>query len=275
MLGGVDLGNRYDALRAYGNLNKPWYLWRMHFEKNEDLIIVVRYRLPNGATKISHFFNYLLSTGAGWKGNIRDAKVIVSLNEVAEVQMIDIKPKLFYKREGNEITWHFKNLKPSLKNDIYLDFETSKGVYKAHEALTDSLTPAYVDGKKIKHSAIDFDKVGSYHVIINSSDQNYKLVILTKAYILKKFKRGVKRSDPAFWHYISRLSVKTFENSKIRINGERTVGRSLYEKLNRIDSTNIVTGKTKKLASGKMTIIITTEKPLPSDESIFQSAPQL
>jgi hypothetical protein len=273
-LDSVNGSNRYETLDSYKNANKPWYLWRVHFNKNEDLTIVVRYRLPNGATKISRFFDYLLSTGAGWKGNIKDAKVIIRLNEVADVQILDIKPKQFYKREGDEIVWHFKNLKPTVKNDIYLEFETSKGAYKAHEALNDSINLTYIDGKKAKYSAINFDEVGSYHIKQLPNTQGVEFVIFTKAFIFKKFREFTKQSDQEFWKHISSLSIKTFENSEIEINGEHVSGDALYKKLNKIDSANVVTGNVKKTETGKRKITIATKQPLPSDEGVFQSAPQ-
>jgi len=261
--------NRYDILRAYSNTNKPWFLWHMHFGKKEDLTIVVRYRLPNGATKISRFFNYLLSTGAGWKGNIKDAKVIVSLNEVADVQMLDIKPKQFYKHERKEIVWHFKNLKPTLQNDIFLEFETSKGAYKEIQAMWDSTRPTYIDGNKSRYSLIDSVQTGTFHLKKQADDRGYDVIVFTKEYIFKKFKGMIKKSNRMFQKQISLLSLKVFESSDIEINGRHTSGDALYEALNKIDSSNTVTGKVEKTRTGKRKIIITTKQPLPADEVIF------
>jgi len=267
--------DRYNNLRTYENKNKPWYLWQVHFEKNEDVTIFVRYRLTNGADKISRFFDYLLSTGAGWKGNINDAKVIVKLNEVADVQMMQIKPQKSYIRAGDEIIWHFKNLKPTIKNDIYLEFETSKGAYKAIQANWNLTRPTYIDGKKSRYSLIDSVQLGSFHIKEWPDKRGYDFVVFTKGYIFKKLKIFAKQSDPGFLQRISNMSIMQFESNEIEINGEHVSGDALYEKLNKIDSTNAVTGKVKKLTTGKTKIIIATKKPLPSTEGFFQSAPQL
>ncbi len=273
MLKGVNGSDRFDVLRTYENMNKPWFLWHVHFAKNEGVTIIVRYRLPNGSTKISHFFDYLLSTGAGWKGDIKDAKVIIRLNEVADVQMLDIKPKQSYERRKSEIIWHLKNLKPTIKNDIFLEFETSKGAYKAIQANWNSTRPTYIDGKKSRYSLVDSVQMGTLHIKELPDGRGYDFIIFTKGYILKKFKDLTKLSDPAFLQNISNMSIKVFESNEIEINGENVSGDALYEKLNKIDSANIVTGEVRKLTANKKKIIIVTKKPIPSDERIFQSSP--
>ncbi|HZY36778.1 MAG TPA: hypothetical protein VFE53_09030 [Mucilaginibacter sp.] len=261
----------YDALRNYDNLKRPWYLWKMHFRANEYLTIIVKYVLPNGFTKSNMYFNYLLSTGAGWKGVIQDAKVMVDFGSIPPDQVLKISPDPFHKINHSIVNWHFRNLKPTLKNDILIEYEHEKGAYNEFETKMDSEWPVYIDGKKSKHSLVDTAQIGDGYVEKHPNGK-YDEVIFTKGFILQKFKRLSKKSDRAFWRDISSLSPEILNNRcEVRINGVRVSGDLLYEKLNAIDSINTFVGKVHLLKSGKRKVIIKTKNSIPKEDYVHDS----
>jgi len=62
-------------------------------------------------------FTYIMKTGALWKDNIEDAMIRIHLYYIPFEQVTSISPE-GYTREGNIITWHFKDFKPSQNIEI-------------------------------------------------------------------------------------------------------------------------------------------------------------
>jgi hypothetical protein len=107
------LGESWPALR--------WAAWDTAFPAGQDVVISATYRIsPTGYFPEARFA-YVLSTGAGWKGSIGKADMIVRLpykatseNVILEKGKTTPKSKL----SGNEIRWQFVNLEPAQENDL-------------------------------------------------------------------------------------------------------------------------------------------------------------
>lgn len=249
----VESEQRYSVLSNYENENRPWYLWKMHFGNNENLSIVVKYRLPNGATKGNSFFNYLLSTGAGWKGKILNAKVIVSVVNIPSDQVISLSPKSFVKKDSRQIVWEFNNLKPTLKDDIEIKYERTKGEYKEHQRkLNAELT--YVDGKRTMFTSIlKMTNLGAHKFNQHPRQLHY----FTNGYILREFKKNVKKINKLVWQQISKESVFDFENKyQLEINGDQISKDILFRKIYEVDTMKIKKVEIKKTKSEKNRIIV-------------------
>lgn len=103
----------------------PWYVWNVHFEKNEQKTIKVEYSLPCGREYCGEYryFKYLLETGAGWYGLIEKAEIELKLNDIKQKTIEKIIPE-GYKMDLTEdvIKWNFSNLEPTKDNNIYLQY---------------------------------------------------------------------------------------------------------------------------------------------------------
>jgi len=216
---------RYDLLRNYTNQNKPWYLWKVHFNKNEGLSIVVKYRLPCGSLKSNRFFNYLLSTGAAWAGPITNASVIVNLKDIPADQIIGVSPSKHLKRTRQKLIWNFTNLEPSLNEDIDIKYETVKSSYQAY---LNKLPDIYVDDKKLLMSEPQnilsqkaADVVADINVLNKSAaHKNGAFIIYTKAYAFKRFKKKIKEINRSTWKAITKENVSTImKNFQLDTNG--------------------------------------------------------
>jgi hypothetical protein len=118
-------------LRNNDNNNKPWYLWDTYFDDNETRVIVVSYSLPHGIVKnnLYYKFDYLLSTGAGWKGNIDTAEIIINLKSFDRGLILKTSPDN-YTTPDNQIIWKLYDFEPSLKDNISIRYEMEKGQYE-------------------------------------------------------------------------------------------------------------------------------------------------
>lgn len=116
----------FDQLRKG---NYPWYVWNVHFKKDESRIIKVTYSVPCGFAYRGkyRFFNYLLSTGTGWKGKIEKAVVNVRLHDVDPDEIEKMIPDHNkFDRESDTITWTFADFEPTAQDDIYIQYNPRK-----------------------------------------------------------------------------------------------------------------------------------------------------
>jgi hypothetical protein len=97
-----------------------WYLKRVRFGAGQTRVIRNVYRAPLGAISTGHnFFDYILTTGASWKGKIGRSDIIVELSGLDHVADLEIRPK-GYRRVGNRIVWRLENYEP--KENIFIMF---------------------------------------------------------------------------------------------------------------------------------------------------------
>jgi hypothetical protein len=97
-----------------------WYLKRVRFGTGQTRVIRNVYRAPLGAVSTGHnFFDYILTTGASWKGKIVRSDIIVELSGLDHVVDLEIRPE-GYHRVGNRIAWRFENYEPN--ENIFIMF---------------------------------------------------------------------------------------------------------------------------------------------------------
>ncbi len=97
-----------------------WYLKRVRFGAGQTRVIRNVYRAPLGAISTGHdFFDYILTTGASWKGKIGRSDIIVELSGLDHVVDLEIRPE-GYRRVGNRIVWRLENYEP--KENIFITF---------------------------------------------------------------------------------------------------------------------------------------------------------
>jgi hypothetical protein len=103
-----------------------WFVSSVAFRKDETRTIKISYNSnyfsgEDGVSGTSNYwsdqFRYLLSTGAAWKGPIKQGTVNIVAATV-DANKISITPKERFKRNGNKFTWNFTNLEPEEKDDF-------------------------------------------------------------------------------------------------------------------------------------------------------------
>lgn len=244
--------------------NKSWYLWNTHFDENETMEIEVSYSLPHGIVKndLYYKFDYLLSTGAGWKGNIDTAEIIINLKSFNRDLILKTSPDN-YTTQGNQIIWKLYDLAPSLQNDISIRYEMEKGQYEQRlKRLNQVHSSVFIldnktvlsndirDGSNLEN--INPNEIATIEVIkdpdiakkkfpeIDSS--NGLILVYTKKFAIDKlsgmlFSRLSRKHDAVKINSISDFE----ENYSLIINGKFIKkGYAIYDEIIKIDMDRII-----------------------------------
>jgi hypothetical protein len=120
---GSDLWREFNKQMGKGNF--PWYLWNVHFDKNEKKTIKVVYSLPSGKGYGAdyRYFKYILETGSGWHGLIEQADIELKLHDIKMETIEEISPQ-GHQIGINEkiIKWNFSDIEPTKDDDIYVRY---------------------------------------------------------------------------------------------------------------------------------------------------------
>lgn len=108
----------YPALR-YADVLVPWAEFDVQFPAGKDTLIQVVYTLQGTGYPPYTAFYYVLETGAGWKGSIGSADIILRLPYAATPQNVVLDMQIGWAFttpgavfEGNEMRWHFEDFEP-------------------------------------------------------------------------------------------------------------------------------------------------------------------
>lgn len=136
-----------------------WMVSTISFAAEEEKAVTISYQARlwadssfvssdaySGAAK----FVYRLSTGGVWKGPIQRGLVHVSTRYINPDKVKIKTPAGKFRRVGDEWTWEFSNLEPSLKDDILIDAVPSGHFY---EGTGSAKTKGYTEeeGKYFRH----------------------------------------------------------------------------------------------------------------------------
>jgi hypothetical protein len=130
---GIEIKNIDRSMSNSRDLNSStnsWYLWDSFLNEDETMEIEISYSLPHGIVKNDLYYNfdYLLSTGSGWKGKIDTAEVIVTLKNFDKKLILKTSPEN-YSTIGSQLIWKLYNIEPSTKDDISIKYEKKLGQY--------------------------------------------------------------------------------------------------------------------------------------------------
>jgi hypothetical protein len=115
-----------------GSEQVPWASFDVTFPPGQDVPVRVEYNLEASGEYPFAFFDYILSTGAGWKDTIGSADIIVrlpyDLND--ENLLLDSPGVIMFGAtpggtiEGNIIRWHYDNLEPTTQDNFEVNLVT-------------------------------------------------------------------------------------------------------------------------------------------------------
>lgn len=252
------------------NNNKPWYLWDTYFDENETRVIVISYSLPHGVVKnnLYYKFDYLLSTGAGWKGDIDTAEIIINFKNFDKDLILKTSPDN-YTTTSDQIVWKLYDIEPTLKDNISISYEKEKGQYG--EQLKIAHLPVWILNDKIilsndirdvngnKFENLNPNEIASINVIKASESGKMKfpnidcsnglILIYTKRFAIEKFFKTIHSRLPGKPNAIKFSSISDFENNYSLVINEKIIkkGSTLYEEIMKIDKNSILDISIKKL----------------------------
>lgn len=109
-----------------------WARFPMIFPSGEDVVVRVSYTIfPSGRRPFGGF-EFILQTGAGWKGTIGKAAITVTLPDPVTAVNVSLSGKSIeglpiqpqpagYEINRNTITWELLDFEPTAKDNIYVD----------------------------------------------------------------------------------------------------------------------------------------------------------
>lgn len=258
------------------NNNKPWYLWDTNFRANETKVIVVTYSLPHGIVKndLYYKFDYLLSTGAGWKGKIDTAEIIVNLKNINRDLILKTSPANFTSTE-NQIIWKLHNIEPTTTDDISISYEKQKGQYDERLKKVRYLS-IVLDNKTILSYDIrenngfenlNPNDIASITVLkpadstkINFPDIDYSnglILIYSKRFAVNKLSDIIEVKFPDLANDLKSKSVPYFEdNYSLVINDKVIKKNNMTGQIMSIDKNSILEVSLKKLKNRQKQIDI-------------------
>ncbi|KXK16075.1 MAG: hypothetical protein UZ14_CFX002000111 [Chloroflexi bacterium OLB14] len=117
---------RYDSEYSYDEREEiPWAVFEAVFPPNQDVIIEVVYNVQGFGYYPNQAFKYVLETGAGWKGTIGSAEIILRLPYEANKKNVWVEEVSGYTEptsggvfSGNEVRWKFEDLEPTYESNV-------------------------------------------------------------------------------------------------------------------------------------------------------------
>lgn len=263
-------------LRNNDNNSKPWYLWDTNFDENETRVIVVTYSLPQGIVKndLYYKFEYLLSTGAGWKGAIDTAEIIINLKNFDRDLILKTSPSNFTST-SKQIVWKLHNIEPTSMDDITISYEKKKGQYGERLKLV-RYPPVVLDNKTIlsydiresnRLENLKADEIASISVLkpVDSAKikfpkvdySNGLILIYSKRFAINKFSDIIKIKFPDLADDLKSNSVPYFEdNYSIVLNDKLIKKTNMTGEIMTMDKNSILDISLKKLGNNQKEIDI-------------------
>lgn len=109
----------------YGSDQVPWAEFEVTFPAGQDIQVRITYMIEGSGEYPYIAFNYLLSTGAGWKDTIGSADLIVRFPYEANTQNVILDTHTGWSLtttggsfSGKEIRWSFNNLEPTAEDNF-------------------------------------------------------------------------------------------------------------------------------------------------------------
>lgn len=112
----------------WGGSSVPWAEFEVKFPAGKDVLIRVTYTLDGTGYFPFTSFNYILSSGAGWKDSIGSGEVIIRLPYAATVENVLMAGDSGYSftsdgalLDGKQIRWTFENLEPTAEDNLHVE----------------------------------------------------------------------------------------------------------------------------------------------------------
>lgn len=103
----------------------PWAAFGVTFPPGQEVLVEVTYTAKPVGEYPFIAYSYVLETGAGWRGSIEIADIIVRLPYEANNQNVILDETIGWSLtspgailDGKEVSWHFENFEPRSANNI-------------------------------------------------------------------------------------------------------------------------------------------------------------
>jgi hypothetical protein len=149
-----------------------WMAFNASFPVNKDVLIRISYTIDVLSRDSIHHIQYILETGAAWKGPIGKAYVIFRFPYLANNQNVLSATSPGYQALYNEIFWSYENLEPTAENNIdivIVEPDTWKRIVQLKDQLKENLQSpqAWIELAQI------YTRIATIHGPANIREDNY------------------------------------------------------------------------------------------------------
>jgi hypothetical protein len=115
-----------------------WNVSEITFAKGEEVPVTIRFEsgypgsyhsVSETSTTSAKLFRYRLSTAACWHGTLAEGRVIIEPDGIDLSDIRVIKPVNRFKKEGDRWIWNFKDLEPTLEDDLEIECQPVENVF--------------------------------------------------------------------------------------------------------------------------------------------------
>jgi len=100
-----------------------WATFDVQFPVNKDVLLKVDYSMTTWGSGHNLMLEYILETGVGWKGLIKQAYIVFRLPYLATTGNIDASQTTSgYQSLYNEIFWSYRDIEPTPQDNIFIAF---------------------------------------------------------------------------------------------------------------------------------------------------------
>jgi hypothetical protein len=105
----------------YGEcLDYPWLAFDINFPVNKEVLVKVSYIMETFNVDSAQNIDYILETGAGWKGKIGRGYIILKFPYAVTSENVLSGATKGYQILYNEVFWSFQDLEPTSENNIHI-----------------------------------------------------------------------------------------------------------------------------------------------------------
>lgn len=132
-----------------------WLVSEATFAAGTEVPVRISYRsaYPQSAVSVSdderrsgRLFSYRLSTGACWAGTIARGRVVVTAAGADPAEVRVLKPVNRFRKDGARWVWDFKDLEPTLADDLQIEVAPEENSYtRTEKPGTDGPWVTYVE----------------------------------------------------------------------------------------------------------------------------------
>jgi len=120
IVNGIDIPT-FTLEAPYGDCpNYPWLAFDVTFPVGKEVLIKVSYEMQTWTVDTAQNIDYILETGAGWKGNIGRGYVVFKFPYSATTENVLSATTKGYQFLYNEIFWSFQDLEPTPQDNIHI-----------------------------------------------------------------------------------------------------------------------------------------------------------
>ncbi len=139
-----------------------WAAFDVSFPVGTDVLIHINYEMGSLGNDVLENIDYILETGAGWKGPIKQGYIIMKFPYTVGNQNVLSGTTSGYQTLYNEIYWSFQDLEPTIEDNIHISI-VGPNTWKRLQTLQQSLAETPGNASNWLELAYLYESIAHYH----------------------------------------------------------------------------------------------------------------